>query len=44
MRRRRAELAADPGAVLEVLARGNARANELADTTLKRLRAAMWLT
>jgi hypothetical protein len=41
LRRRRAELAADPAAVLEVLARGNARANELADATLDRVRSAM---
>jgi tryptophanyl-tRNA synthetase len=41
LRRRRAELAADPGAVLEVLARGNERANELADATLDRVRRAM---
>ena len=41
MRRRRAELAADPGAVLDVLARGNARADELATATLDRVRTAM---
>src|SRR4051812_22707585 len=41
LRRRRAELAADPGAVLDALARGNARANEIADVTLDRVRAAM---
>jgi tryptophanyl-tRNA synthetase len=34
-------VAADPDAVLEVLARGNARANELADATLDRVRSAM---
>ena len=44
LRRRRAELAADPGAVLDVLARGNARANELADATLDRVRTAMRMT
>ena len=41
LRRRRAELAADPGAVLAALARGNTRANDLADATLDRVRAAM---
>jgi tryptophanyl-tRNA synthetase len=41
LRRRRAELAADPGAVHAVLARGEERANELADATLQRVRAAM---
>jgi tryptophanyl-tRNA synthetase len=41
LRRRRAELAADPGLVPRVLARGNARANELADATLDRVRTAM---
>jgi len=41
MRRRRAELAADPGAVREVLARGEARATELADATLDRALTAM---
>jgi tryptophanyl-tRNA synthetase len=41
LRRRRAELAADPGLLPEVLARGNARANDLADATLDRVRAAM---
>ena len=41
LRRRRAELAADPGLVHEVLARGNARARELADATLARVQAAM---
>jgi len=41
MRRRRAELAADPGAAREVLARGEARATELADATLDRVRTAM---
>jgi tryptophanyl-tRNA synthetase len=41
LRRRRAELAGDLGAVREVLARGDARANELADATLDRVRAAM---
>ena len=41
LRRRRAELAADPGIVPEVLARGNAHADELADATLARVRTAM---
>ncbi|HEX8927323.1 MAG TPA: tryptophan--tRNA ligase [Actinomycetota bacterium] len=41
LRDRRRELAADRGAVLDVLRRGNARANELADATLDRVRAAM---
>ena len=41
LRRRRAELAADRGAVLDVLARGNARADELATATLDRVRTAM---
>ncbi|WP_298404242.1 hypothetical protein [Ferrimicrobium sp.] len=42
--RRRAELAADPGYLDEVLARGNARANEVAGETLERVRAAMAMT
>ena len=41
LRRRRAELAADPGAVRALLDRGEARANELADATLARVRTAM---
>ena len=41
LRRRRAELAADPAFVHQVLARGNARAGELADATLARVQAAM---
>ena len=41
LRRRRAELATDPGLVAHVLARGNARANDLADATLDAVRAAM---
>jgi tryptophanyl-tRNA synthetase len=44
LRRRRAELAAAPDAVREVLVRGNARANELADATLHRVRAAMQMS
>jgi tryptophanyl-tRNA synthetase len=41
LRRRRAELAADPAAVREALARGDERANALADATLQRVRSAM---
>ena len=41
LRRRRAELAADPGHLLEVLARGNAAAAEIADRTLQRVREVM---
>ena len=41
LRRRRAELAADPGHLLEVLAAGNAAATGLADATLSRVRTAM---
>jgi tryptophanyl-tRNA synthetase len=41
MRARRAQLAAEPGLVREVLARGNERANTLADATLERVRDAM---
>jgi tryptophanyl-tRNA synthetase len=41
LRRRRADLAADPGVVAGVLRRGNARAVELADATLDRVREAM---
>jgi tryptophanyl-tRNA synthetase len=44
LRRRRAELTADPGAVREVLALGNARANELAEATLDRVRVAMQMS
>ncbi|MCO5556209.1 hypothetical protein L7F22_009755 [Adiantum nelumboides] len=40
-RARRAELARDPGLVDDVLARGNARANALADETLDAVRTAM---
>ncbi|MGC5165319.1 tryptophan--tRNA ligase [Luteimicrobium sp. DT211] len=40
-RARRAELAADPGYVHEVLRRGNERANEVAEKTLDEVRAAM---
>ncbi|GAA3568643.1 tryptophan--tRNA ligase [Microlunatus spumicola] len=41
IRARRAELEADPGYLVEVLAAGNARANEVADATLDEVRAAM---
>jgi tryptophanyl-tRNA synthetase len=41
LRRLRAELAADPGVVAEVLRRGTARAGALAEDTLDRVRAAM---
>ena len=41
IRERRAELEADPGHLLSVLAAGNARANEVADTTLDEVRRAM---
>lgn len=41
LRRRRAELAADPGHLLGVLAAGNAVANELADATLRQVRRLM---
>jgi tryptophanyl-tRNA synthetase len=44
LRRRRAELAAEPGLVTDVLRRGNARARELADATLDRVREAMSMT
>jgi tryptophanyl-tRNA synthetase len=41
IRSRRTELEADPGYLVEVLAAGNARANEVADATLDEVRAAM---
>ena len=41
VRSRRAELAADPGYLLDVLRDGNARANEIADATLNEVREAM---
>ena len=41
IRARRAELEADQGHLLEVLAAGNARANEVADATLDEVRRAM---
>jgi tryptophanyl-tRNA synthetase len=43
MRKRRAELAAEPGYVAEVLSRGGLRANELAAQTLARARQAVGL-
>ncbi|QDO88385.1 tryptophan--tRNA ligase [Ornithinimicrobium ciconiae] len=44
IRERRAELAADPGYLEQVLARGNARANEVAEATLDEVRTAMQMT
>jgi len=44
LRARREELAADPGFVDEVLRRGNARANEIAEATLTEVRDAMGMT
>ncbi len=44
LRARRAELARDPGYVTEVLRRGNARANEVADATLREVRELMGMT
>ncbi len=41
VRARRAELAADPGYLLQVLREGNAKANEIADATLAEVRQAM---
>jgi len=41
IRRRRAELAADPRFLLDVLAAGNAAANDLADATLQQVRRLM---
>ena len=41
IRARRAELAADPGHLMEVLRRGNAHANEVGDATLAEVRQAM---
>ena len=43
MRKRRAEIAADPGYVDEVLAKGAVRANELANQVLHRVRKAVGL-
>lgn len=44
LRERRAELEADPAYVDEVLARGNARANEVAEATLADVRQKMGMT
>lgn len=44
VRERRTELEADPAYVDEVLARGNARANEVADATLAEVRQKMGMT
>jgi tryptophanyl-tRNA synthetase len=44
LRRRRAELAADPTVVRDLLRRGNERANALADATLDRVRDAVRMT
>ena len=41
IRARRAELAADPGYLNDVLAAGNAKANAVADATLLEVRQAM---
>jgi tryptophanyl-tRNA synthetase len=41
LRRRRAELAAEPGHLLDVLAAGNAVANDLAEDTLRQVRRLM---
>lgn len=41
IRARRAELARDPGFVIEVLRAGNSRANQIADATLTQVRTAM---
>jgi tryptophanyl-tRNA synthetase len=44
LRRRRTELAGDPGHLRSVLVDGNARANEIADHTLAQVREAMRMT
>jgi tryptophanyl-tRNA synthetase len=41
LRQRRRELATDPGYLQHVLADGNARANDIADRTLRRVRETM---
>jgi tryptophanyl-tRNA synthetase len=41
LRRRRSELAADPGHLLDVLVAGNAVANDLAENTLRQVRRLM---
>ncbi|MFZ0531058.1 MAG: tryptophan--tRNA ligase [Propionicimonas sp.] len=44
IRARRAELAADPGQLLQILRQGNAHANAIGDATLDEVRAAMNMT
>lgn len=44
IRARRAELAVDPAYLQQILAAGNARANEIANATLHEVRAAMQMT
>ncbi|MDQ0375020.1 tryptophan--tRNA ligase [Cellulomonas humilata] len=44
LRARRALFAAEPGLVADILAQGNARANELADATLRDVRELMGMT
>lgn len=44
LRRRRADLAADPGHLLDVLRAGNAQANHVADATLTEVREVMEMT
>ena len=44
LRARRALFATEPGLVTEILAAGNARANELADATLRDVRELMGMT
>jgi tryptophanyl-tRNA synthetase len=44
IRARRAELAADPGYLLDVLRAGNDKANEIAEATLAEVRQAMGMT
>lgn len=44
LRQRRTELAADPGHLIDVLRVGNARANQIADATLTRVRQVMDMT
>jgi tryptophanyl-tRNA synthetase len=41
LRQRRRELATDPGYLQRVLVEGNARANDIADRTLQRVREVM---
>ncbi|KQS98933.1 hypothetical protein [Cellulomonas sp. Leaf395] len=44
LRARRALFAAEPGLVADILAQGNARANELADATMRDVRELMGMT